>query len=441
VRLVAIVQRRFSDFKVEVRAPAARKEVAHLIPPSSPEFGKYLTSGDPGGERSKAISVAVVDRDIERRIAVTSILYGLQSHSAVARVSPFSDTDSSQTLIDQGFDVVLVAVDRDKEAALERIGALCQAGTAIPMAYSERTDDELLIRCMRAGVREFLFYPFAEGVIEEAFGRMASRSQLAPDTTKAAGKSFVFLGAKGGSGVTTAACNFAVSLAQESKRKTLLIDLDLPLGDASVTLGVNGEFSTLDALQQAERLDSTFLAKLLVKHKSGLHVLASPGRFLRFPPFGAAVDQLITVASQSFDYVVVDAGSKWELTDTRLFELVSKIYLVTQVGVAELRNSNRLITGCLQRYGSKLEIVLNRYTAELFGIDDAAIEGALTRPAQWRLPNDFPTVHHMRVTAEPMKESNIKRAIVKMAAAASGVFEQPQEKKKRFGLFGLASRA
>jgi pilus assembly protein CpaE len=412
-----------------------------LISPNSPSFGKSLTSGDSGGERSESISIAIVDASVERRIAVTSALLAIARNGTAPKITPLSDNGSSQTLIDQGFDVVLVAVDRDKDAALETIEALCHAGTTIPMAYSDRTDDELLIRCMRAGVRDFLFYPFAEGVIEEAFSRMASRSQLTPDTTKAAGQSFVFLGAKGGSGVTTAACNFAVSLAQESKRRTLLIDLDLPLGDASVTLGVHSEFSTLDALQQAERLDSAFLAKLLARHQSGMHVLTSPGRYLRIPSPGAAVDQLITVATQSFDYVVVDAGSKWELTDTRLFEMVSKIYLVTQVGVAELRNSNRLITGCLQRYGSKLEIVLNRYTAELFGIDDASIEKALTRPAQWRLPNDYPTVHRMRVTAEPMKESNIKRAIMKMAATASGLLEQPQEKKKRFGLFGLASRA
>jgi pilus assembly protein CpaE len=409
--------------------------------PNSPAFGKYLTSGDSGDERGGPISIAIVDANVERRIAVTSALYALARNGTAPQITPLSDNGNSQTLIDQGFDVILVAVDRDKEAALETIEALCHAGTTTPMAYSDRTDDELLIRCMRAGVRDFLFYPFAEGVLEEAFSRMASRSQLTPDTTKAAGQSFVFLGAKGGSGVTTAACNFAVSLAQESKRRTLLIDLDLPLGDASVTLGVHSEFSTLDALQQAERLDSAFLAKLLAKHKSGLHVLTSPGRYLRIPSPGAAVDQLITIATQSFDYVVVDAGSKWELTHTHLFEMVSKIYLVTQVGVAELRNSNRLITGCLQPYGSKLEIVLNRYTAELFGIDDASIEKALTRPAQWRLPNDYPTVHRMRVTAEPMKESNIKRAIMKMAATASGLLEQPEEKKKRFGLFGLASRA
>lgn len=409
--------------------------------PESNSSTSNQSQGNSFGGQLPALSIAVVDSDFERRNAIAGIVNALRISGKTPRVTMLPDVGNSQMMMNQGFDVVLMAVDKEKEVALRTIEALCRSGTATPMAYSQRTDDDLLIRCMRAGVREFLLYPFGAGILEEAFGRTSSRGQLTPDTKKVVGKSFVFLGAKGGSGVTTAACNFAVSLAQESKRSTLLIDLDLPLGDAALSLGVTSEFSTIEALREAERLDATFLAKLLSKHKSGLHILGAPGRYLRLPPPGTAVDQLISVACKSFEYVVVDAGSKWELTDTRLFDMISTVFLVTQVGVAELRNSNRLITGCLQPYTSKLEIVLNRYTAEMLGIDDAAIESALTRPASWRIPNDYPAVRQMHNTAEPLRESNIQRAIKKMATTASGLLEDVQEKKKRFGIFGLASRA
>ena len=107
---------------------------------------------------------------------------------------------------------------------------------------------------------------------------------LAPEAKKVVGKSFVFIGAKGGSGGTTAACNFAVSMAKDSKKETLLIDLDLPLGDASLVLGVAGEFSTVDALSDPDRLDSTFLRKLLAQHSSGLYVLGAPGQVCQVQP-------------------------------------------------------------------------------------------------------------------------------------------------------------
>jgi pilus assembly protein CpaE len=412
-----------------------------LKSPDLPQFNIDNGAGNHSDGQGRGLSIAIVDSNFERRNAVAGIVCALRSDGKIPKVTTLPDVGNSQLLMHQGFDVVLLAVDLEKEAALKTIEALCHAGTATPMAYSQSTQDDLLIRCMRAGVREFLLYPFASGVIEEAFGRMTSRVQLAPDTRRVMGKSFVFVGAKGGSGVTTAACNFAVSLAQESRRSTLLIDMDLPLGDAALCLGITSDFSTLDALRDAERMDPTFLSKLLSKHKSGLQVLGAPGRYLRLPPPGDAVNSLLEIACKSFDYVVVDAGSKWELTETRLFDMVSTVFLVTQVGVAELRNSNRLITSCLQAYSSKLEIVLNRYTAEMFGIDDAAIESALTRSPQWRIPNDFPTVRQMQNTAEPLKVSNIQRAIKKMATAASGMAPEDQDKKKRFGLFGLASRA
>jgi pilus assembly protein CpaE len=388
-----------------------------------------------GGQH--VLSVAVVDPILERRNAVASIVCGLRNCDVTPRVTPLREVADFGILTGQNFDVVLLAVDGDQEAALKTIEVLSHSSSATPIAYSEASNDGLLIRCMRAGVREFLIYPFPAGVIEEAFSRVHSRARIVPDTRKVTGKSFVFLGAKGGSGVTTAACNFAISMAQESERSTLLIDLDLPLGDAALNLGITSEFSAMDALRDPERLDSHFLEQLSVLHRSGLNVLGAPGKFLRSEITNGAIDKLVTVASKTFDYVVVDAGSRWELAATHLFDYVSTIYLVTQVGIAELRNANRLITGCLEPYSSKLEIVLNRYKSEVFGIGAESIDSALTREAQWRIPNDYPAVREMQDTAVPLalKESKIQRAIQVMARIASGL---PAEKKKKLSLFGFS---
>ena len=132
---------------------------------------------------------------------------------------------------------------------------------------------------------------------------------------------------------------------------------------------------------------------------------------MQFSASREGIDKLIEVASQTFEYVVIDAGSRWDLAQTRVFDMVSTIYLVTQVGVAELRNANRLITGCLQPYSHKLEVVLNRYKDMKFGIEFDAIEKALTRPAEWRIPNDYQAVMEMQTTATPLalKESRIQR--------------------------------
>ena len=161
---------------------------------------------------------------------------------------------------------------------------------------------------------------------------------------KALGKLLIFAGAKGGSGVSTIASNFAVLLAQESHKNTLLLDLDLPLGAAALDLGIMTQFSTANALQNIGRLDSTFLSKLLTKHSSGLSVLSAPDKYTPVNASDEAIGKLLNVARQDFDYVVVDAGSSMGSTYKTLLEGAAIVYLITQVSISELRNSNRLIS-------------------------------------------------------------------------------------------------
>jgi len=230
--------------------------------------------------------------------------------------------------------------------------------------------------------------------------------------------------------------NFAVALARDPEQTTLLIDLDLPLGDAALNLGIITEFSTIDALVQSERLDGAFLKKLLVKHDSGIFVLAAPGRFQPYQPSNEAIDKLLAVARQEFDNVVVDLGSRLDLTATALFKEASSIYLVTQAGIPELRNSNRLISQFFSEGGPTLEIVINRYEQRLTGVSEKDITKALTRPAQWKIPNDYASVRRMQIDASPLVlgDSAIARHIRQMANAVTG---QPVEtKKKGFKLFG-----
>jgi pilus assembly protein CpaE len=248
---------------------------------------------------------------------------------------------------------------------------------------------------------------------------------------------FVFAGAKGGSGVSTIANNFAILLSQESHKNTLLLDLDLPLGAAALDLGITTQFSTANAFQNIGRLDSNFLSKLVTKHSSGLSVLSAPDKYTRINASDEAIGKLLTVARQDFDYVVVDAGSNMWSTHKSLLEGAAGVYLVTQVSISELRNSNRLISEFFTLPLPKLEIVLNRFTPNTLGIDEENITKALTVPATWRIPSDYGTVQRAQNTATPLAlgDSSIADVIRKMARTACGLPAVP-EKKRRFGLFG-----
>lgn len=383
-----------------------------------------------------ALSIALIDPEEQRRKEVAESLAAFLG-TAVREYSSFPpNIEDLPKMLERSYDAVLIGLDSDPESAFDVVESLCASNAATVMVYSAQTDLDMAIRFMRAGAREFLTLPLLRADIIGALARISIRRLPARHARKTPRKMFVFLGAKGGSGVTTIASNFAVALAQESGQRTLLIDFGLPLGDAALNLGMVTEYNTANAFQDYSRLDTNFLNSLLAKHSSGLSVLAAPGEFSPVEIPNEAIDKLLTVARRSFDYVVVDAGSRIDLRETTLFDESASLYLIAQVGVTELRNANRMISQFFSARSQRLQIVLNRYTPHALLFDERQIDKALTRTADWKVPDDFAAARRTRNTATPvaMEDSPISRVIRQMARTACGL-PAVAEKKKGFSFF------
>jgi pilus assembly protein CpaE len=391
---------------------------------------------DPLFPGTDALYIAVISPDTQRRNAAIRALQECHVSKIQEFLSYPANLEDAPRTLNRDFDIVLVDLDTNPKLALDLVESISVSGLAIAMVYSAHTDSDLLLRAMRVGSREFLTLPFNPGAMAEALVRASALHSVTRPQSKAEGRLLVFLGAKGGSGVTTLACNYTVSLAQESGQKTILIDLNLPLGDAAINLGVKPRYSIVNALQNSSRLDASFLSTMLTKHSSGLSVLAAPSELATVQFSDDAVDKLLKVACEEFDYVVVDAGSRLDLQHTRLYDESSTIYLVTQVGIPELRNSNRLISMLSAAGSPKLLIVINRYDPRSLEIDEAHLTKALTRPADWKIPNNYAAVRRMQNTATSLMEddSEISRAIRQMTRAVCGQPAIP-EKKKGFSFF------
>lgn len=386
---------------------------------------------------SNVLSIALICPNEQRRRNIASAL-GV-SHAAIVReYSSYPPTlkEVPRMLGEKGFDAIIIDLEADPEYALELVEFIASNSNTTVMVYTSRVDPTLMVRSMRAGAREFLADPIDGSALSEALTRAAGRRQGGRAQKKTGGKLLVFLGGKGGSGVTTVACNFAVACVQECSQSAVLIDLDLPLGDAALSLGLTTQFSTADAIQNADRMDSNFFSKLLTTHSSGLPVLAAPGRFPHVQASNEAIEKLLNVARQDFGYVIIDAGSRFDLSDAHWFEQADTAYLIMQAGIPELRNSHRLISEFFKAGTPKLEIVLNRYVKSSMGVDEEHIEKALTRPISWKIPSDYYNVRRMQNEAIPLAldDSNIARVLQDMARSACGMDPKP-EKRRGFSLF------
>jgi pilus assembly protein CpaE len=389
----------------------------------------------PVGPDELSLAIGVMGPDDQRLKAVTNAL--AEHHSL--RVTEFASypprlEDLAQKLA-QTYDVLMIDVDADHDYALGIVESLCAGGRNYVMAYSEAADMKLAVRFMRAGVREFFTLPIDAAELTAALKLAAAHRAEAPQEDKnGGGKLFVFLGTKGGCGVTTLASNFALALAQESDRETLLIDLGLPLGDAAINLGIVVEYSVSSALQTSERLDAKLLSTLVVRHGSGLAVLGAGSEFPESSPTAEAINKLIAVARQNFEFVVVDVGSRLDLMNSTLFKESSTVFLVTQVGVSELRTANLMMKRFFSPRSDNVQIVINRYKASDLLFDEKTISDALTRPAEWKIPDDYAAARRRRETATPMVmiDSAIAQSIRNMATTAGGLVTEKDEKKGFF---------
>ncbi len=384
---------------------------------------------------AETLSVALIGPDAERRSAMGKAL--VETRRAVVREfdSYPPGLDHLQRLL-ASFDVIMLDLDSDQGVALELVEK-ASASDATIMVYSEKADPKLAVRLMRAGAREYLILPLEQGAVAEALVRttITPRESAFP-AEKTLGGLRVFVGSKGGSGVTTVACNVAIALARNSEQRILLIDLALPIGDAALCLGISAGYSTEDALRNFDRLDASLLQNLLVKHRSGVFVLAAPTKVSEVEVSKGAIDRLIAIARREFDQVIVDVGSRIDEAAKVLFEDATSIYLVTQTGISELRNSNRLISQFFDDGNPNLQIVINRFDSRFHETaNEEVVAKALGRPVRWKIPNDQDAARALQSGDTGLAETRISRISLEMASSITGR-PLPQERKIDFGLRG-----
>ena len=290
-------------------------------------------------------------------------------------------------------DLVIVDAREDPVRAMAAVERLRLASTSLAIfVLAENAQPDVILQAMRAGANEFLTWPPVQSAFSEAIARAASRRQSTTGARQAT--TLVFFGAKGGSGTTTLAVNCGVQLARLSKRPTIIVDLNPGLGEVSLFLGMRSRFTLLDAIDNLHRLDGEFLRELVVKHKSGLDIMAGSDHFERPGAQDVAgLEEVLRLFGRQYEYIVIDAGSHIGPCSVASFYNADNICFVANPDVPSVRNAQRLLEriGQLGSCRDRVRLLLNR-AAEPYPIPPAQIESALGHPIHHTFPSDYRTV-------------------------------------------------
>jgi pilus assembly protein CpaE len=333
--------------------------------------------------------------------------------------------------------------------AIERLRASWPTASIFAVAASSEPDQ--ILRAMRAGANEYLAWPHHESgaSLKESFQTALKRTADRHRPTRDAGRSAAtlsFFGAKGGAGTTTLAVNTAIDIARISKRPTLIIDLHQFVGEVALFLGVRPRFTLIDAIDNLHRMDQEFLKELVVRHKSGLDILAGGDQIDRPGPNDApAIEQLLQQLGRSYEFIIIDAGTvTTPVADVAVFA-AETIFLVANPDIASVRNAHRIVDRFEQLGANKerLRVLLNR-VSDQNQIGPKQIESTLGHSLHMAFPSDYSVVSAAMNSGVPLTMTNhsdlaarferFTRQIINPHAPAE-VDEPTREKASFLGLF------
>ena len=261
----------------------------------------------------------------------------------------------------------LVVVEVLSQRDFDALEALAGAHPEIDYVLigAELTSD-LLMRAMRAGVREVLPAPGTADAVLEAVQRQARKRPAAVTAVvESRGEVLAFVSCKGGSGATFTAANLAHVLAAGGQRRVALIDMNLQFGDALLFVSSEQPASNVaDVARNIQRLDRDLLLSAMVAVGPGLHVLAAPD-----DPAQASdvlpehVRAIVQLARTMFDVVVIDGGRSLSGVTLQVLDLADRVYAVLQLTLPFIRDGKRLrdVFRSLDYPAQKIHWVVNRY--------------------------------------------------------------------------------
>jgi pilus assembly protein CpaE len=290
-----------------------------------------------------------------------------------------------------------------------------------------------MLRAMRCGVRQFLAAPFETGTLHDVLEHCEDMKAASSKSTSRLGAVYAFLPAKAGVGASTIAVNVNLALTRHKEARSLLIDLDVTAGMVGLMLGLRGQHSVIEALENATDLDESIWTKIVYRVGS-LDVLPVT-RYCYDREIGAAqVTAIIEFARRRYKTVSIDLSGSMELHTWEALIAATRVYLVTTSELPSLYLAKHKVDLLSSLgVGDRIGVVVNRCPKEPTGVT-GFVEKALGLTVDTTIPNDYCAVQRMLL--EKKEIGRTSRLGKKFDALSGAMFPKSKSKQKTASLFG-----
>ena len=227
---------------------------------------------------------------------------------------------------------------------------------------------------LKEGVADFTPYPEPQGALAEAIERLrfvrASGGGTAVGPVggqpQRRGKVLTVYGVAGGVGASTVAVNTAWELAnlvRKQGRRVALLDFNFQYGSVATFLDVPRREAVYELVSEAQSFDATGLQQALSTYQDRLWVLTAPRDALPLDIVTPSdVKAIITLARESFDYVVIDMPQALMNWSEPVYSDSDDFFAVMEIDMRSAQNMFRFIRTLKSESMdlSKLVFVLNR---------------------------------------------------------------------------------
>jgi pilus assembly protein CpaE len=223
-------------------------------------------------------------------------------------------------------------------AGLDELATVCDAGTRV-VVIGSINDVAPYRELVRRGVNDYVVGP-----VETIDVVRSICSLFAASEAVASGRVIAVVGAKGGVGSSTIAHNIAWAIARDIALDSVVIDLDLAFGTAGLDYNQDPLQGIANAVFSPDRLDTSFMERLLSKCTDRLSLLAAPATLEQVYDFGAnAFDSIFDTLRMTTSCIVLDVPHQWSGWTKRALVGADDILIVAEPDLANLRNTKNML--------------------------------------------------------------------------------------------------